>query len=311
MTDHWSNRLPSLQTPPQPSCPHSLPLPGQIHRCLCLGMTTVTVVHKYLIDHPVRQAPDLVQRRLQRMPVIGIPRQGHPAENKSAPVRGRNAHLHAELVSPVCLALTDALHFRYMQTLQLVPILLPLQQQPPSHGQLLRKNCLQVLPSGGLSFNVPDNPAQVRPHPVHLAAHAPQLPCMGIPVSLQQRLRALAGVAEIPSDLGGVEYIKLDQNNAWKFKLAKEFKEAGIEVDMNKSIEKNFHLVLLRILLFTDSNTIWMVDLFGNFVLNYSTTSIQTHPEPLSPIHLRFVPVGGRHPQSEFHEGNLELTAFE
>ena len=42
---------------------------------------------------------------------------------------------------------------------------------------------------------------------------------------------------EILSDLSGVVYIPLDQSDAWKFLLARELKAAGIEVDMNKSIQ--------------------------------------------------------------------------
>lgn len=38
---------------------------------------------------------------------------------------------------------------------------------------------------------------------------------------------------ELPSDLSGVLYIPLDDEGAWKFKLAKEIRESGIEVDMN------------------------------------------------------------------------------
>ena len=41
---------------------------------------------------------------------------------------------------------------------------------------------------------------------------------------------------ELPSDYRGVEYIKLDIEGAWKLKLAKEMKEAGLNVDMNKAI---------------------------------------------------------------------------
>ena len=41
---------------------------------------------------------------------------------------------------------------------------------------------------------------------------------------------------ELPSDYRGVEYIKLDIEGAWKLKLAKEMKEAGLKIDMNKAI---------------------------------------------------------------------------
>ena len=38
---------------------------------------------------------------------------------------------------------------------------------------------------------------------------------------------------EIPSDLAGVIYVPLDSNGAWRLRLAKEIKVAGIEIDMN------------------------------------------------------------------------------
>ncbi len=41
---------------------------------------------------------------------------------------------------------------------------------------------------------------------------------------------------ELPSDYHGVEYLKVDAEGAWKMKLAKELKEAGLAIDMNKAI---------------------------------------------------------------------------
>jgi predicted nucleotide-binding protein len=39
---------------------------------------------------------------------------------------------------------------------------------------------------------------------------------------------------EIPTDYSGVVYIPIDEEDAWKFKLAKEFQAAGLAIDMNK-----------------------------------------------------------------------------
>lgn len=41
---------------------------------------------------------------------------------------------------------------------------------------------------------------------------------------------------ELPSDYRGVEYVKIDAEGAWKLRLAKELKAAGLAVDMNKAI---------------------------------------------------------------------------
>ncbi|MFI7068519.1 TIR domain-containing protein [Kribbella sp. NPDC050124] len=42
---------------------------------------------------------------------------------------------------------------------------------------------------------------------------------------------------ELPSDYAGVVYIELDSGDAWKFELAKEIKNSGIEVDLNRVLE--------------------------------------------------------------------------
>lgn len=41
---------------------------------------------------------------------------------------------------------------------------------------------------------------------------------------------------KIPSDYDGVVYVPIDKNDAWKLSLAKEIKEAGILVDLNKIV---------------------------------------------------------------------------
>ena len=39
---------------------------------------------------------------------------------------------------------------------------------------------------------------------------------------------------ELPSDLHGLLYIEIDQEESWKFKLAKELKATGFDIDVNK-----------------------------------------------------------------------------
>jgi predicted nucleotide-binding protein len=39
---------------------------------------------------------------------------------------------------------------------------------------------------------------------------------------------------EIPNDISGVVYVKMDEDDAWHLKIAKELKSSGYEVDMNK-----------------------------------------------------------------------------
>ena len=42
------------------------------------------------------------------------------------------------------------------------------------------------------------------------------------------------GDIEKPNDISGVVYIKMDEGDGWKLAVAKEMKESGYEVDLNK-----------------------------------------------------------------------------
>ena len=42
------------------------------------------------------------------------------------------------------------------------------------------------------------------------------------------------GEIETPNDISGVVYIKMDEENAWHMKIAKELRNSGYKVDMNK-----------------------------------------------------------------------------
>jgi len=46
----------------------------------------------------------------------------------------------------------------------------------------------------------------------------------------------LKGNIEIPSDSDGIIYIALDPNDGWRILLAKELKDAGLNIDMNKAV---------------------------------------------------------------------------
>lgn len=42
------------------------------------------------------------------------------------------------------------------------------------------------------------------------------------------------GKLEEPGDIGGIVYTPIDPNKAWEFKLAKEMKSSGYDIDMNR-----------------------------------------------------------------------------
>jgi predicted nucleotide-binding protein len=41
---------------------------------------------------------------------------------------------------------------------------------------------------------------------------------------------------ELPSDLEGLVYVPYDSGGAWRMRLAKELKGAGVDVDLNKAV---------------------------------------------------------------------------
>jgi hypothetical protein len=45
------------------------------------------------------------------------------------------------------------------------------------------------------------------------------------------------GNVDMPTDLAGVIYTELDENDGWKLKLAKELKAAGFNIDANKALQ--------------------------------------------------------------------------
>ena len=42
---------------------------------------------------------------------------------------------------------------------------------------------------------------------------------------------------ELPSDIHGILYVSMDNNDGWKFKLAKEMKQAELPIDLNKLVQ--------------------------------------------------------------------------
>lgn len=88
-------------------------------------------------------------------------------------------------------------------------------------------------------FLTPDDVGSVATDPKNLQPRARQNVVLELGYFMGRlgRRRTCALVVEgveIPTDYSGVVYIKIDEADAWKFKLAKEFKAAGLAIDMNK-----------------------------------------------------------------------------
>ncbi|MGW6302542.1 TIR domain-containing protein [Peribacillus butanolivorans] len=61
---------------------------------------------------------------------------------------------------------------------------------------------------------------------------------------------------ESPNDIAGVVYVTMDPHDAWMNTVAKEMKEAGYDIDLNKLYNKkeaSFNLLLFNHALFTST----------------------------------------------------------
>ena len=62
--------------------------------------------------------------------------------------------------------------------------------------------------------------------------------CIGI-LGRSRVCALLKGDIELPTDFAGVQYKSMDDAGAWKYHLAREIKESGIDVDLRKALRPN------------------------------------------------------------------------
>lgn len=127
-----------------------------------------------------------------------------------------------------------------LKSLKLHPVIL---QEKPNRGQTLiekleahgRTAFAVVLFTGDDAGHKKGFPDQSRPRPRQnvVLEYGYFAGVLG-----RKNVAAIVGVGiEIPSDLEGLGYIAFDPSGAWKTKLVKELKAAGLEVDLNAFIE--------------------------------------------------------------------------
>ncbi len=200
MPNHGLHRLPPPALLP-PSGPEASPLPGPGSGSLTLAMPPVPAVHEYLIHRPPRPASHRIQSGLPRWSVIRIPRPRHPAQEEVAAVGGWTCSPGPRIRTAGGPALADTLDFRGLPAGPRVPALRLRRPYPPGHRPFVRKRRLPIGAPRGVSFPVPDPPAQVGPQTLDRTVHTAPLPGRGNPVRPPPRLRPLAGVALAPLPL--------------------------------------------------------------------------------------------------------------
>lgn len=128
---------------------------------------------------------------------------------------------------------------RFISQMNLEPIIL--HEQPTGGKTIIEK----LLSHSGVPFAVvlltPDDVGHPLGHTDQARPRARQNVIMELGLFLgaigRERVCALCkGDLEIPSDYHGVIYVQMDPAGAWKLTLAREMKQAGVSIDMNRAI---------------------------------------------------------------------------
>jgi hypothetical protein len=107
---------------------HTAFLPGASNLYMVNLNTLVAAVDEQPFRLDVRQDGSLLQRFVQRVPIVRIARHGARPDHQALFQRRHDRRFDAELVAHVRLALANAFDFRCMQRLQLVLCLLAMLQ---------------------------------------------------------------------------------------------------------------------------------------------------------------------------------------
>ncbi len=124
MSDAWFDRGTTFH--PSPSCfrcPSSSSLIHMHGDRTVIVVASIAHVHVHFADLVGDQALDLLHLCSQRVAIIGISSEALRAYEPSATTAHRDTHLVAKLILLARLALGDALHFRFMHTVDLVLVM--------------------------------------------------------------------------------------------------------------------------------------------------------------------------------------------
>lgn len=128
---------------------------------------------------------------------------------------------------------------RFITKLELEPIIL--HEQPSGGRTIVEKLEAHTVVDFAVVLLTPDDVGHPADSPDVAKPRARQnvILELGLFLGTLGRARVCAlykGEVEIPSDYHGVLYIEMDDAGAWKLPLAREIKQAGIEIDMNKAL---------------------------------------------------------------------------
>ncbi len=128
---------------------------------------------------------------------------------------------------------------RFVEKLDLIPVIL---HEKPNAGQTVIEKLESQSDVGfAIVLLTPDDVGAPKEDEKSLKARARQNVILELGYFFGKLGRSMVCAiykedVEIPSDILGVLYIPMDKGGAWKLRLVKEIKQAGIEIDLNKVI---------------------------------------------------------------------------
>jgi predicted nucleotide-binding protein len=128
---------------------------------------------------------------------------------------------------------------RFLEKIDLQPVIL---HEEPNKGQtVIEKFEANTDVDFAIVLLTPDDDGYPKDHPEQKKPRARQNVVLelGYFIASLGRHRVCAlykGDVEIPSDISGVVYIPLDESGAWQLLLAREMKNAKVDIDLNKVV---------------------------------------------------------------------------
>lgn len=128
---------------------------------------------------------------------------------------------------------------RYLSRFGLVPIIL--HEQPNQGRTIIEKLEANIQVDYAVVLLTPDDVGYLANDPSRQKNRARQNVVLELGLFLgaigRSRVCALyKGDLELPSDFQGVVYVHVDEGGSWKLSLAREIKQSGMEIDLNKAL---------------------------------------------------------------------------
>ncbi len=181
----------------------------------------------------LRSLKETLEEKLEDMQAAGTVAVRDSPSDPVAPRTGRVfvVHGHDELAKNQVA--------RFVSQIGLEPVIL--HEQPSGGRTVIEKLETHIDVDFALVLLTPDDIGHAKKHPEEAKPRARQnvILELGLLLGALGRNRVCAlykGEMEIPSDYQGVVYVSMDDAESWRLLVAREIRQAGLEVDLNKVI---------------------------------------------------------------------------